>query len=412
MNVAKSQTPQAVPASDIRCLGSERRAYTPGTLINDRLELRRLQGRGGMGEVWIARHHLLDLDVAVKLIRPDKLSNAAAGRLLREARAAARLSHPAIARVLDFGRTPDMEPYIVMELLHGRSLADLLDRDGRMDAVHAVRMLLPIVHALAAAHRKSIIHRDLKPDNIFLAVNDGGQIEPKLLDFGIALSPGTERTTGKRRVLATPEYASPEQAQALDSVDERADIWALCLVLYECITQQRPFLRESPAQTLRATIQTASFRANAVADPALAAIIERGVRKEPSARWSSMLELGEALVRWLVGRGVHEDISGVTLKTRWPAAARAAAATAATIPDLPRVSSQLPRAAMSVPLLSATATLESLNPSRDSAYSTREPSLVAPRPSDQPEAPEPLRSKLPESGRARWWGLSIDRETE
>ncbi|HMJ16725.1 MAG TPA: serine/threonine-protein kinase [Polyangiaceae bacterium] len=402
MNAATSPTPNAAAASDIRCLSGEGVKYAPGTWLNDKLELLRLRGRGGMGEVWVARHHPLDIEVAVKVIRSDRATSGSAARLLREARSAASLSHPAVARVLDFGRTADLEPYIVMELLHGETLADFIDRQGGVPAVQAVRVLLPIVHALLAAHERSLVHRDLKPENIFLSLVDERRIQPKLLDFGIALSPGADRTTGKRRIAATPEYAAPEQTRGGSSeIDARTDIWALCLVLYETITQLRPFQDSSSGTPALRVPGAAEFVAEDVEDAALRSLIERGMRQDPSARFHSMLELGEALGRWLISQGVADDVTGTNLVASWPNLA-----SDARVHSLVPVSMARPRP-FSIPYTAAETSTMDGPQALERETRASEPSLLAPRPSSQPEALEPLSSPPPSSQCARWraWGL-------
>lgn len=408
MNAPDRKLPSGTGTSDIRSLGTEGAAYGPGVFIDEKLELQALRGRGGMGEVWIARHHLLDIGVAVKLIRSDRLSNNAAARLLREARAAARISHPAIARVLDFGRTSHFEPYIVMELLEGQSLAELLERETSLEPLRAVRLLLPIVHALTMAHRKSVIHRDLKPENIFIAITEDGREQPKLLDFGVSMSVGSERLTGKRRIVATPEYAAPEQAQGTSDIDERTDIWALCLVLYECVTGLRPFHRDSPTETLRATNTLAAFHASAVADSMLSAIIERGIKRDPVERWASMHDLGSALAAWLVHHGVYEDATGTTLKACWPNVTQRTTPFSRTLVTVLPTSGTMakPGAAESAP--HAPTTLDSLVPR---VQPSTEPTLIAPCHSEDPPPSRPLLPSLPSAkpSSLRAWGLSPKR---
>ncbi len=403
MNAVKSPTPNAAAVSDIRSLSSEGIKYAPGTWLNDKLELLRLRGRGGMGEVWVARHHPLDIEVAVKVIRTDRASSNSAARLLREARSAASLSHPAVARVLDFGRTAAQEPYIVMELLHGETLADVIDRTGGVPAVQAVRLLLPIAHALLAAHERSVIHRDLKPENIFLSLGDERRVQPKLLDFGIALSPGSDRITSKRRIAATPEYAAPEQARGSSTLDARVDVWGFCLVLYETITQRRPFHDSSSGSI---AVDAPELAAEGVEDAALRSLIERGLRQDPNARWSSMLEVGEALARWLVAQGVDDDVTGTTLAASWPnlggADGRPRENSIRPMPAPQQRSFQVPYTA------GDTTTLDVALAGADDASANDEPSLLAPRPSEQPAPLEALSKSPPPSQRARWraWGLS------
>ena len=159
--------------------------YAPGYVILGKYELELMLGEGGMGAVWRARNTSLDSPVAIKLIRTGLNRETLGTRLLQEARAAAKLGHPAIVRVFDVGHTEHGDPFIVMELLHGESFGSLLLATNRMPATRAVQLLLPIADALSVAHGKRIVHRDLKPDNVFVSNNEG-QIQPKLVDFGIA----------------------------------------------------------------------------------------------------------------------------------------------------------------------------------------------------------------------------------
>src|SRR5262249_49057612 len=140
--------------------------YVPGGVIGAKYRLTRVLGEGGMGAVWAARNLKLDVDVAIKLIRREVAADDTSERLLQEARAAARIGHPCIVRVYDFGETEFKDPYIVMELLEGESLRQALERKGRLPVVNAVQTLLPVASALSAAHAKGIIHRDVKPENV------------------------------------------------------------------------------------------------------------------------------------------------------------------------------------------------------------------------------------------------------
>jgi serine/threonine-protein kinase len=294
--------------------------YGAGDVIAEKYRLGRKLGEGGMGAVWLAHNETLDIDVAIKLIRGEVASAEMADRLLQEARAAARLGHPAIVRVNDFGKTSRGDPFIVMELLDGQDLAGALAKRGRLSAIKAVRTLLPIAHALTVAHNKGIVHRDLKPENVFLAKNDEGQIQPKLVDFGVAKleTDVSQRLTQNGALVGSPLYMSPEQARG-DDVDHRADIWALAVVLYETITGRPPFEGKNYNAVLY------SITANPptpiteldVGDAELWTILERGLQKDPDRRWYSMRDFGEALARWLEDRDVHEDITGASLQTAW-----------------------------------------------------------------------------------------------
>jgi serine/threonine-protein kinase len=240
--------------------------------------------------------------------------------LLREAQAAARLSGPAIVRVFDFGKTQYGDPYIVMELLEGEDLSHALKRRGRLSPIKAVRIMLPICQALANAHSVGIVHRDLKPENIFLAKTPGGQVQPKLLDFGVAKvgRAFSTRLTQTGAMLGSPLYMSPEHARG-DEVDYRADIWAFCVVLYEVITGRAPFDGKNYNAVLYAIIAneppaTTTFGAG---DDNLWKAIRRGMRKDPDQRWSSMDELGRALAGWLLAHDTADDITGVSLQATW-----------------------------------------------------------------------------------------------
>lgn len=294
--------------------------YGAGDRIADKYRLAKRLGEGGMGEVWRAHNDTLDIDVAIKLIRGEIATSDMADRLLHEARAAARLGHPAIVRINDFGKTALGDPYIVMELLDGEDLAGALQSRGRLSAIKAIRTLLPIVHALTVAHTKGIVHRDLKPENIFLARTDDGAIQPKLVDFGVAKLelPQTHRITQSGALLGSPLYMSPEQARG-DDVDHRADVWALGVVLYEAITGRPPFEGKNYNAIIYSIIANPATPITefGAGDDELWTVIDRALQKDPDRRWYSMRDLGEALARWLVDRSIHEDITGTSLQTTW-----------------------------------------------------------------------------------------------
>jgi serine/threonine protein kinase len=294
--------------------------YGPGDRIGENYRLRGLLGHGGMGDVWLAHNEALDVDVAVKLVRPASGEKDAAERLLREARAAARLGHPAIVRVFDFGQTESGDPFIVMERLEGEDLATALGRLGQLRPTKAVRTLLPIAHALVAAHAKGIVHRDLKPENVFLARNEGERLQPKIVDFGIAQVDRVQNADAANpgELVGSPAYMAPEQARCGD-IDERVDQWSFAVVLYEVIAGVRPFTGGTPEAVLQAILSASPPRlpGTSGSDEALWAILERALEKDPKARFPSMQELGEALAGWLLASGVTEDISGTALQTAW-----------------------------------------------------------------------------------------------
>jgi eukaryotic-like serine/threonine-protein kinase len=301
--------------------------YAPGDLIENRYRLERLLGEGAQGTVWLAQNIGLDARVAIKLVHAERASELPTLRLEKEARAAARLGHPAVVRVFDFGRTVSGDAFIVMEYLEGQSLGEKLFEFGRLPPEEALRILLPIADALATAHARGIVHRDLKPENIFLTP-DGESIQPKLLDFGIAkLAAGSERRgaiTAIGALVGSPAYASPEQAACREDVGEHTDVWSFCVVLYECLTGKVPFDSEEYPELFRQIGQDApeSILDHGVGDAELWEIVRRGLAKVPEQRWPTMHSLGQALAGWLRARGIHEDVSGVLLESKWLARTR------------------------------------------------------------------------------------------
>jgi serine/threonine-protein kinase len=295
--------------------------YIAGEVIAEKYRLVRPLGEGGMGCVWVAQNVALDVQVALKLIRADVASANASERLLKEARAAARLKHPSIVRIFDFGKTRHDDPFIVMELLHGENLREVLERETCLPATYAIQLLLPIAEGLAAAHRQAIVHRDLKPENIYLARSDD-RVQPKIVDFGIAIL-GSEQTESRLTrdgdVVGSPDYMAPEQARGVEDIDVRTDIWAFCVVLYEALTGHVPFADANYNALLQRIIEdpAPSILDFSVGDADLWAILDQGLRKDRTERWQSMRELGEALACWLVERGVTEDVYGHSLRAGW-----------------------------------------------------------------------------------------------
>lgn len=292
-------------------------------ILDGKYQLLERLDEGGMGSVFVAHNMALDVPVAVKIIRadlhgPDK--RVLAERLLQEARATARLGHPAIVRMMDFGVAPNGDPYLVMELLEGEDLASALKERGQVSPATAVRILLPIAHALAAAHEKGIVHRDLKPQNIYLAKSPGGQVQPKLIDFGIAKLPqrGVRRLTMAGDTMGTPDYMSPEQARGQD-VDAQADIWGFSVILYEMICGTLPFAAPNNMALLRAIIEDepVALETFGVEDAGLSAIVLKGLTKNKTERWAQMRELGTELAQWLLDQGHTDDVSGASLRSAW-----------------------------------------------------------------------------------------------
>ena len=274
-----------------------------GRVIGERYRVTALLGEGGMGEVYEAEHLAIGRLVAIKVLNPDRAQDQEAiSRLRHEARVAGTLGHPNICAIYDMGRLDDGSPYLVMERLHGETLAQRLVRETRLTVEDLIDVMVQVLSALAAAHQRGIIHRDLKPDNIFLSRREGMRPVPKLLDFGISKSEDVEETmadlSGQTMAAGTPFYMAPEQARGDRRLDHRVDLWAMGIMLYECLSGQRPF--DAPNyNALLVQIQTAAPRALREVQPAVPAglerIVERSLRKAPEERFQSAMEVQTAL---------------------------------------------------------------------------------------------------------------------
>jgi serine/threonine-protein kinase len=295
-------------------------SHAPGEVIAGRYTLRARLGEGAMGVVWTAHCHALDVDVALKMLRPELAGTAAVERMAREARTAAQLGHPALVRVIDFGNAETGEPFMAMELLEGEELNARLAREHRLSAVDAIGLILPVIEGLAIAHEKGIVHRDVKPENIFISVDGRGRVQPKVLDFGVAklAGDGVSKLTGGG-VVGSPRYLAPEQAEGQEDIDRRADVWAIGVVLYECITGAPPFGTDNYNALLQSIKRDppAPMPIASEADAALWVLLQRCLMKDRSERWDSMWELGEALALWLFERGIRVDAAARSLRHGW-----------------------------------------------------------------------------------------------
>jgi serine/threonine-protein kinase len=279
------------------------------TLRREVFEARRLNqyhlgerlGTGGMGDVYLAEHRLLKRRCALKLIRPESAGDPRAlARFEREVRAAARLSHPNIVEIYDYGLTQDGTFYYVMEYLRGLSFADLVVRHGPVPAGRVIYLLRQASAGLAEAHAAGLIHRDLKPANIFAAHVGTRYDVTKLLDFGLVkeVAHGSVDLSGPGVVLGTPLYAAPEQAMGRATLDHRADLYALGAVAYYLLTGRAPFEGDNVLDVLMAhardpVVPPSRHRPEIPGD--LEQVVLRSLAKDPTDRYPNAEALGQAL---------------------------------------------------------------------------------------------------------------------
>lgn len=263
-----------------------------------------LLGSGGMGEVYLAEHRLLQRPCAIKLIRPERSGDAQIlARFEREVRMTARLSHWNTVEIFDYGRTDDGTFYYVMEYLPGMSLEELVQAHGPQPAERVVHLLRQACEALREAHSIGLIHRDIKPANLFAAQRGGIFDVVKLLDFGLA-KPVAEvpcaRLTQEGALSGTPLFMSPEQANGLDDIDGRSDIYSLGAVAYMLLTGRPPFERNCALEVLIAHARDevtppSELSPDVPAD--LERIVLRCLAKQPEDRYQDMGGLEQAFAR-------------------------------------------------------------------------------------------------------------------
>jgi formylglycine-generating enzyme required for sulfatase activity len=281
----------------------------PDVVLAGKLRLLRPLGQGGMGVVWAARHLTLETDVAVKLIRPERVAAdpGLVARFEREARATARIAHPHVVRVMDYGSVDGAVPYLVMELLRGFTLADLLLRGGRLSFATARQLVQQLGSALECAHDHGIVHRDIKPHNIF--ITEASREYPlfvKVLDFGVAKmlsdadAPGANPAlTETGVVIGSAPYMSPEQLEGRKDVDLRADLWSLAVIVYETLTGTQPF-QGSSFVAVGAAVLNGRYRPASELRANLPASIDdwfaKALCRDPGERFQSAREMVAAFL--------------------------------------------------------------------------------------------------------------------
>lgn len=281
-----------------------------GTIIDERYEVLDFLGRGGMGQVYLARDGVLSREVALKVLKPQYAESAEfVERFRREAKNAAALSHANIVSVYDRGEGKDGTPYMAMEYVDGGTLADRLEKEGPLDALEAAGIAAQVAAALEEAHRYDMVHRDIKPHNVFLV--DGvttplkagtGGIAPggvKVGDFGIARAAAETAMTETSLILGTVRYVSPEQATG-GQVGPASDLYSLGVVLFEMLTGRVPFDAENPiavAMKHVSEMPPSPREVNPGVPAGLDALTRRLLSKDPHKRYASAAELADDLER-------------------------------------------------------------------------------------------------------------------
>jgi serine/threonine-protein kinase len=274
--------------------------------INERYEIHKRVGRGGMADVFLARDRLLDRQVAIKVLFPEfAVDPNFVERFRREAQAAANLSHPNIVNVYDWGKYEGTY-FIAMEYVQGRTLAEILKSNRRLTPKQAAEIASEVAAALGFAHEAALAHRDIKPANILIGTN--GQV--KVADFGIARamnSPTESNLTQAGSVMGTASYFSPEQAQGAQP-DPRSDLYSLGIVMYEMVAGKPPFTGENPVAIAYKQVHDQPVPLNKIVDGiprAFEAIVAKLLAKDPKLRYSSAHALRDDLRRFRNGEQVQ-----------------------------------------------------------------------------------------------------------
>ena len=271
-----------------------------GHTLGDRYHMLSVVGEGGMGRIYLAEHVRMNRQCAVKIMRPNLVNDAdAAARFAREASSAARIIHPNVAAVFDYGES-EGRIYLVMEFVDGESLGAILQAERVLATPRALELGRQVADALAAAHELGIVHRDLKPDNILITRTKSGKEVAKVVDFGIAKAieegPG-QKLTETGLVIGTPEFMSPEQLMG-DPVDARSDVYSLGCILYLMLVGVPAADAPTREGMLKRRLNESAphpMSANEALPPELDAIVVKALATSPADRFQSAAELRDAL---------------------------------------------------------------------------------------------------------------------
>lgn len=264
-------------------------------------EVGRIIGTGGMSVVYEVIHQQLGRHFAMKMLNSQQARHPKAiARLKREAQLVARLRHPNVVVAIDYG-VNDSQPYLVMELVEGETLAARLRRVGRFSLPEMASVFLPVCSAVATAHDLGIVHRDLKPSNIILESVPGGRFSPKVLDFGISRCDDDQEAslTGTGAVLGTVSYLSPEHVCGAREIDAQSDVFALAVMFFECVTGQLPFTGETSYDVMHAIATRKAPTPSTLAPelpPAFDSLIAHALERSRASRTESAIALGRELL--------------------------------------------------------------------------------------------------------------------
>jgi serine/threonine protein kinase len=281
-----------------------------GTLFAGKYRITEELGRGGMSIVYKGMHELMHRPVAIKIMQAELLSDATSvRRFQQESEAASRLAHPHVVTAFDFGVTDSAQPYLVLDLVDGTSLADEIKRDSKLPPQRTIHIFKQICEALDHAHQRGVVHRDLKPSNIMLTNSHSETDFVKVVDFGIAKLMATplhepQNLTKSGEIFGSPLYMSPEQCRG-ETPDQRTDIYAVGIMLYETLTSKMPLVGPTFFETMQMQISTPPrpFKAidpNLNIPPELEAVVFKAIEKKPEDRYQTMREFNSALQK--VGR--------------------------------------------------------------------------------------------------------------
>ena len=295
---------QGTKAGALKTAGDEVIHSLVGTVLDNQYQIMSLIGQGGMSVVYKARHNMLRKIVAIKTMLPHLMQHPMAlQRFQQEAQAASNIGHTNVITIYNFGITPEGQPYLVMDYLEGKSIGDVIARDGFLSVERATNIFLQVANALAHAHNKGVIHRDLKPSNIILIEQGEKKDVVQIVDFGIAkMLPQDGEVeaalTQTGEIFGSPLYMSPEQCKG-EKLDMRADIYSMGCLMYETLTGRPPLIGDNTLEVLYKHINempaSMSSKEHPI-PPRLEAIVFKALAKLPSNRYQTMSQLEQELL--------------------------------------------------------------------------------------------------------------------